>query len=334
MRQVVTSAFLLGFVAGYGLTTAERTQRVAFFLPPGAFLKVDHRYGPVVITGAADDSVVVDARITVSSRFADQVRSADDQIAITAQSVCETLKLTTSYPETATRDSTLMCAVELDIRAPRHSSLSVSNIFGDIRVRGMGAFCLVEARYGDIDISDCVGAELFGHHGTITAGSVRGSLTVDNDFGDVSLCDVNGLVRIRNRYGSVGTKSVCGSVRIDNLLGDVECHQDSGTLSVSNRMGGVRAWLTNEQLETVSLMSCLGPIELFVRSDVGCRLAGCLRRGAVVSGIPIRLKETGGWRYFAAVERIGGPDVELVAREGDVAIIMVDLHESPSQPRR
>lgn len=334
MRQVVTSVLLLGSVAVYGLTTAERTQRAAFFFTPGSFLKVNHRYGPVVITGAADDSVVVEARITVSSRFADQVRWADDQIAVNAQSVCETLKLATSYPETATRDPTLLCAVELDIRAPRYSLLSVSNVFGDIRIRGMAAFCQVEARYGDIVVSDCAGAELFGRHGSISARSVRGSLTVDNDFGDVSMYDVDGVVRIRNRYGSVETKSVRGSVRIDNLLGDVECHQDSGTLSVDNRFGRVRAWLVSKRLETVFLMSRLGPIELYVHPDVGCRLAGRLRRGAVVSGVPIRLEETGGWRYFAAIDKTGGPDVELMARGGDVAIRMVGSNGPPSQPRR
>lgn len=319
MKTAVAVALGFGLLFGEP-TTVERTVRFALAVSPGVVLALDHRYGNVAVTGAGGDSVVVEARIVVSGRQIEQLRLLAEQVNVNAQPGPETLRVTTFYPDAPGDDSATSFEVDLSVQAPEQVPLSVSNVFGDIQLRGMVNLCWASVRYGQLDMAGCGSSVVTGRYSDVNVADLRGSLAVDNDFGNVLLRDVHGKVRIVNRYGHVESEGNRGAVSIDNCFGDVRCHQDSGSLTVDNRVGDVRAWLSDSQLAELSLVSRVGRIELGVQPGLGYRLTGLVRHGAVLAGVPLQLADEGEWRRFTGLAGEDGAVIELLAYNGDIVI--------------
>jgi len=320
-------------IAGPGVTV-ERTARSAVALAPGAVLALNHRFGNLAVTGSVGESVVLDAKIAVSGRSKEKVRRLAEQIDLLVRPGAETLEVTTFYPDSPLGDSTLSYEVNLGVRAPEQSPLSVSNVFGDVQVQGMKDLCWAAVRYGRLELEGCSGAEVTGRYSDVNVVGSRGLLVVDNDFGNVVLRDVRGDVRVLNRFGRVEAERGRGIVFINNSFGDVECRQDSGTLAVDNRVGDVRAWIADEQLAMLSLLSRMGSVELNLVPGVDYRLSGRALRGEVLTGLPLQLIEEGTGQAVFGLAGERGPKIDIETHNGDIVVRAETLRSVPARQER
>jgi hypothetical protein len=101
------------------------------------------------------------------------------------------------------------------------------------------AVLTIENEYGDISVSGLRGAVKTDNRFGRTSIDRCASADVTNAFGDVNVAWIEHGVQIRNRFGSVSAHDVSGPILIANEAGAVRLMRGSGTTRLENRLGEV-----------------------------------------------------------------------------------------------
>lgn len=182
--------------------------------------------------------------------------------------------------------------MDVEIVAPRGSSLALRHVNGSVELRGIGGDVTVHMVNGRFEASQ-IGANLTVHHvngraivrdvgGNIEISHTNGAIDVERARGDVRLQLVNGSADIAEAGGSVAVKGVSGAytfsgavhsnVTMSNARGSIILNlpRDSRfQLDAESALGGVTSELSISESETgsgkaprVKLRSEIGRIEL------------------------------------------------------------------------
>ncbi|MBN1511982.1 MAG: hypothetical protein JXB13_08195 [Phycisphaerae bacterium] len=279
-----------------------------------------HRYGNVVIVGTADARASVDALVRVAARDRKLAREFADGIKIRTSGQGDSLVIATTYPSKTPPDPELGYDVQLSVRLPARTIVSVGNSFGDVRVVGMNGDCRVVNRFGDVELDRCDRCEVENSYGRVRLAETRGLAVVRNSYGDVDLRVAGGPVQVRNRYGTVHTEQSADDVTIDNQFGNVFARPDRGAIWITNRYGDVNAWVDDAELAALSIISRLGRVDLSLNDQVPFRIDAAARGGRIVSGLPFDVRRVGAGQLVSARQGEGGPRIEIQGVWSDFAI--------------
>lgn len=315
------------------------TRRIERRLPLAGCQKVVvvHRYGDVTLVGSKEAVVEIDAVVRVTATSRDLADEFAKRVEVQAGGAGDSLVLATAYPQSATGDPQFGYQVQLNVRVPSAAVTSVENSFGDVRVAGMDGHCRVSNRFGDIELDRCDRCEVENLYGRVRLAGTKGLAVVKNSYGDVDLRLAGGPVQVMNRYGTVYTDRSEGDVKIDNRFGNVYARPDRGALYIDNRYGDVNAWVEDDELATLCIVSRLGRVELSLDHAVPFRMEALARQGRIVSGLPIVVRPVGTAQIASARLGSGGPLIKIEGVWSDFAInggLSGSASDSPPAERR
>jgi DUF4097 and DUF4098 domain-containing protein YvlB len=173
-------------------------------LQPGARVAIATGRGDVTVHASDGDTLIVTATKSGpgSSESSAQERLREVAIAVDPQGngvLIHPIRMN-SAPGGA--------SVDIDVRMPRSSSLSIDAAHGDVNVSGISGNVDVRSGNGDTDVHDA-GADV----------------SVESENGDIHIARIGGNLRLSGRGDDVGIDSVAGNVAIDGAFGgDIDIH--------------------------------------------------------------------------------------------------------------
>ena len=305
------------------------TRRIEKRIPLAGQAKVAvlHRYGDVTVTGTGDAYALVGALVRVTASDQKLAEDFAEKVDIQATGQGDSFVFATIYPPKAPADPEFGYEVQMNVRLPAGTAAMVRNSFGDVRIAGMDGNCRVVNRYGDVELDRCDRCDVENSYGRVRLAETRGLAVVQNSYGDVDLRLAGGPVQVKNRYGTVHTEQSASSVTIDNQFGNVFARPDRGALSITNRYGDINAWVDDAELAALSIMSCLGRVDLSLSDQVPFHIDAVAQGGRIVSGLPFVVRGVGTGQQISAQQGEGGPQIDIQGIWSDFAI-----HGYVSQP--
>lgn len=146
------------------------------------------------------------------------------------------------------------------VACPRATTLTLSQVSGDTRVRHVSGAITAGHLYGDASLGD-VGPitidEVSGDmriramHGDLELKQVFGDMRVRSTSGDIQLGQVSGDVSVRGAKGALFSNRVSGDFSVRGVAGMVTCNSVSGSLDAAFLDGGLEASVSgNASLKT------------------------------------------------------------------------------------
>lgn len=195
-------------------------------LPPGARITIVTGRGDVTVHASDGDAVVVNAR---KSGSGPNERSALDRIRdvgveIDPQGNGILIRPTHMDGGLARAD------VDLDVRVPKTSPVSIDATHGDVTVSGIAAPLEIRAVNGDVSVHDAgAGVTIASQDGDVHVDGVRGNLRLSGRGDDVDVANVQGDAAIQGAFG--------GDVSLRKIAGDVNCETQFSQLKLAGLTG-------------------------------------------------------------------------------------------------
>ena len=180
---------------------------------------------------------------------------------------------------------------DLEIIVPKNSSLQVKNAFGEISVSGIRGDLELSTSHRGLEIRDCTGqfkistryadsrlTNLTGNltldaRGKVTIDTIKGNVTVTNEYSPLDIFNVDGELTASNTEGSIRIERVTKQVTVDSRGTDVSVDDLQGGLKVkaSHKDVDISNAASNVVIESsfagVSLKNIGGNVEIQSNSD-------------------------------------------------------------------
>ncbi len=266
---LLCAAALIAFDSHAATATATRAWQ--FKPAPDARLELDNLIGSVTIEPATDGGFHVTASVTTeagSDGEADALaravdfRSQDAGAESTFQVLLPKDRFAVVYDERAARSSffgrsyvdylgqrreisadarkAVKVRVDLKVRVPESTKLSVNNRLGPIEARGVSADLSLDTARGSIASRDGRGSlEADTGSGAIAVASHEGKVEADTGSGEISIVDCTCEISADTGSGAVRILRGSGSVDADTGSGGIEVREFAGSVSADTGSGGV-----------------------------------------------------------------------------------------------
>lgn len=114
---------------------------------------------------------------------------------------------------------TLVIRSRCKVACPRSTTVTASQVHGNLRVRGVDGPVAVQRVDGDTTLKEVGPTTITSAHGNLRARAVQGDLSLDRLDGDLSVRGVDGLLLARQVHGSLTASYVEGGLQAD-IAGD------------------------------------------------------------------------------------------------------------------
>lgn len=179
-------------------------------------------------------------------------------------------------------------SVDVEVTLPERSTLDVGTASGDIDTRGLLDRVRVGTGTGDISLDELAGGEVKSGSGEISAGVVRGHLSLKTGSGDVSIDTTSARVDLITGSGDVTVRRAEGPVKAKTGSGDLVVVASSADLEVLTGTGDVR--LIAVHAGDVRAKSGTGDVVVGIANGV----ATYLDLGSVTGDVDVDLDEATG----------------------------------------
>ncbi|HEX4003277.1 MAG TPA: DUF4097 family beta strand repeat-containing protein [Candidatus Acidoferrales bacterium] len=171
-------------------------------LQPGARVAIATGRGDVTVHPSDGDSLIVTATKSGPGASETSAREHMRDVAIAIEPQGNGVLIRPIH-----MDSTLaLVSVDIDVRLPKSSSLSIDAAHGDVSVSGISGNIEVRSGNGDTDVHDA-GADV----------------SIESQNGDIHIGRIGGNLRLNGRGDDVDVQSVAGNVAIEGaFLGSIE----------------------------------------------------------------------------------------------------------------
>jgi hypothetical protein len=240
-------------------------------------VQVDHRLGPVTITGTDRDfgwrwNLDCSGDAAAAEAFAQkselEVAETEGTLQVRLR-LAETGPVRLGHPGPSSgllgwvRSSLQPGSVEvhssLELRVPRAVALDLTNRFGAMTVSAVRGPLTVEGQNAAVDITDISGAvraatsfarmlvertgsaQLHNQNGSIVAHDIRGDLQAGSSFARVQVQSVRGRAQLTNQNGEITAENVSGDVTAATSFGALRVHDLEGRAELHNQNGAIDA---------------------------------------------------------------------------------------------
>lgn len=210
----------------------------------GQRLRIEHKYGDVVLRTHASPELVVHAVVRVSASDSNEAKRYSENVRITVEPEGSMLLIETVYPKHENLGlfgSNVSYSVNYEILMPESAPLEVKNSFGAVSVNDLKAPGDITTSHGKLEFRHGRGNQrLENSFAPVSVSGVSGELVLVNTNGNIDISDVTGGIDVRDRFGKI-TISHCGGGKIVNGNGSVQVDNVSGPLSVTTSFAPVNA---------------------------------------------------------------------------------------------
>jgi DUF4097 and DUF4098 domain-containing protein YvlB len=247
-------------------------------LAPGARVSIATGRGDITVHSSDGDSLIVTATKSGPGANESSAREHMKEVAIAIDPQGSGVLIHPTHMDTASGP----VSVDIDVRVPKSSSLSIDAAHGDVSVSGVSAPVEIRSGNGDIAIHD--------------AGS---DASVESQSGDISIKGVGGNLKLSGRGDDVDIENVAGDAAIDGAFsGDIDLRNiaktahcatqfsdltlgqltgrmelDSSDISVSGVTGDVRIATRNKDIDVDRVAGQLNIVDSHSDIDVKYAMA-------------------------------------------------------------
>jgi DUF4097 and DUF4098 domain-containing protein YvlB len=117
------------------------------------------------------------------------------------------------------------CSLNLDVTVPATRPANVTDSSGTIRARSLRGTVELSSNSGDIDASELTGdVGLTDSYGTISASDLSGRIRLSNISGDIDVTSLTGDSQLQDSFGNITVDGISAS--------DVRCRDQSGDITI------------------------------------------------------------------------------------------------------
>ena len=156
--------------------------------------------------------------------------------------------------------------------------------------------------------------------GNVEIGDVAGQIHGVTGAGNIIIGAVEGRVDVSSGSGNVEIEGAIGRVEANTGAGNVRARDIRGEAEINTGAGNIEAYITRQPEDESHFHTGAGNVTVFLGSDVGVTVDAEASVGSASSDYPLRIE--GKWmrKSFSGKVNGGGPDLELRAGVGNVAL--------------
>ncbi|HCJ10131.1 MAG TPA: hypothetical protein DHW14_03055 [Clostridiales bacterium] len=225
-------------------------------------LTVDQRVpGAVTVVGSDGNEVEVRAlKALKGARAPAAARRLLESTGVRVEGDRDRVLIETDAPRSWFGMSSSRVRVDLDIKVPKGSRVSVDSGSGPVRVEDTRGPVRVDTGSGGVLVTGTNGTvDVDSGSGSVTVEDAKGALRIDLGSGAVSVRGVRGSVEADGSSGPVRVADVVGQVTVDTGAGPVEVDRVIGDIFVDTGSGSVR--ITGAKGRQISVDTGSGSIE-------------------------------------------------------------------------
>lgn len=207
-------------------------------------LRVEHKFGDIVVHTHANPELVIHAVIRTSASDAKEARRYAESVRITVEPAGSDMLIETVYPKQEAGGwfgRNVSYSVNFEILMPDSSPLALRNSFGAVSVNDLKASSEIATSHGRLEFRNGRGNQrLENSFAPISVSGIAGELDLSDTNGDIDIADVTGGIDVRDRFGKV-TVSRTGGGKIVDGNGAVRANTISGPLNITTSFAPVNA---------------------------------------------------------------------------------------------
>lgn len=194
-------------------------------------LDLSNLYGDVEVVGSPSDSVRIRLTKEVLEKDESAALKVAEQINLESSSDGPSLSVWTNRANLTTGKKRFKTHFRVEL--PPEKAVKVSNAYGDVSVRSLGAPCEVNSEYGKVQVEE-IGADVAirNRYSTAAAREIQGNLTISNHRGRVEAKDIYGNADLSTDYDTILARRVEGNLKASNQFGKFEVGEIRGTLDL------------------------------------------------------------------------------------------------------
>ena len=228
--------------AAFARDEYQRSFDKTVVLQSGERVRIEHKFGDVVVRTHPGRDLIIHADIRVSAPNATAARAFADQVEILVEPSSE-LSVRTRYPAESNPFfgfRSVSYSAHYEITMPENSPLSVRNAFGAVSVTGLKADAEVTTSHGELMVREGRGTQrLQDSFAQVEVSKNEGNVTIDTSNGGVEASDINGSLTVHDRFASLDIARISGAVNVVNGNGSVELTESGGPSEIRNSFGDV-----------------------------------------------------------------------------------------------
>lgn len=203
---------ILAVLAGTGMAQSRKEYR--YTVRPGANVTVTNEYGPVTVTSAGGNQVIVRATLASNKVEVDQDQNGNR------------VDILSHLLQGATPDSG---RVDYEVQVPADASVNLHTTTGMLRAEKLNGDVSIEGAAAPVDVRDISNAHVHVKtlNGPVSLTNIRqGHVEITSVSGDVTLTQVNGpLVQVNSTSGRIrydGDFAFGGDYSLTSHTGDID----------------------------------------------------------------------------------------------------------------
>jgi DUF4097 and DUF4098 domain-containing protein YvlB len=315
---------------------------ISLEVPPDTRVRIQNEHGAASVADAREASVWSSYEAVRVERIAGAAEIDNRHGDAFASQIGADLKLTTRYGNVEVKDVAQKTTLQLehgDARLTGIGALDATLRYSDLVAEGVRGELSVEGRHASVKASDVKGRALVDtsyrnvelrtigadvrvktEHGALSAEGLAGALSAEVTYDDVDARDVAGPVEVRASHGGFKGSGLKQGARVKTSGDDVELRAFEGVIDVETQRGAVRLYPDKPLLESVTVTTLRGGIQLEVPAGSRFELDASARRGEVQANVPeLQISESSSARLKASLGK-GGNSVTLRTEHGDISV--------------
>src|SRR5512136_1579152 len=234
-------------------TSYTYTDEKSYALTASTPVRIENSYGSVVVSPGSDQEVKVRIRKVVYQNDESRAKAIGAEIKVEAgpegQAEAASFLVKTNRDALASKDYRFN--TDLEVLVPPKTEVKVDNSFGEVRAANLEGKLELSTTHNELEIRDCTGEFIASNHygdsrfanltgnltvdarGRVNAESIRGNVTVTDEFHPVEIRDVEGTLTVTNTESSVSVEKVTKPVVINARGSQVTASDLRSTLKVA-----------------------------------------------------------------------------------------------------
>ena len=211
-------------------------------------LGISNRHGDIEMKSWTKNTLQIDYRITVWAKDTETAKEIASEIDIQiepekdASDRATQVSITTNYPEAwrLWRNGGPRARVDYWLVVPQQTNLALHNRHGNVSVDGLRGTTTIGNRHGDVSLgvieSDL---NLDAHHGNVEADSIQGNVCFNGGHGNAQFGKVGGNFEGDYRHGPLELDAVGGDLTLSHRHGNAVFGSVGGTVEVHKGHGQI-----------------------------------------------------------------------------------------------
>jgi DUF4097 and DUF4098 domain-containing protein YvlB len=274
-------------------TSHSFSQEAAYPVDAAVPIRIENSYGLVTVSPGSDREVRVRLKKVVYNDDELRAKQIADEIKLEGgaegKAEASTFVVKTNRDSLASRDYRFN--TEMEVLVPKKAPLQIRNSLGEVRVSNLAGKLDINTSHKPLEVRDCTGdfvisnrydesrlVNLTGNttvdaRGRVYIETVKGDVTVRNEYAPVEVRDVDGKVNVSNSESSITLEKISKPVVVEGRGNQTTVHDLADTLKITASHQRVRISevashvFAESRYSTISLKNVKGNVDLASNSD-------------------------------------------------------------------